>query len=212
MIRLLSYIYPITKKVKSVYNGTLEITWYNGKKLLNTKNANFSYGSLEEILKIGFKYINLKNTKNILLLGLGGGNVIKNLHEKYNYKGEITAIEIDPVIIKIAKEEFGIDNSDRVKIICKDAFEFVTNNKEIFDFAIVDLFIDDTIPLQFFSTSFWKNLINTDQLLFNASLNENNKKQLNGIIQFLTKNNFNVRQLDDVNKTNTLIIAVKINN
>ena len=30
MIRLLSFFYPITRKVKSDYSGTVEITWYNG--------------------------------------------------------------------------------------------------------------------------------------------------------------------------------------
>jgi hypothetical protein len=32
MKRLLSYIYPVSIKVESEINGTLEITWFNGKK------------------------------------------------------------------------------------------------------------------------------------------------------------------------------------
>ncbi|HCY82004.1 MAG TPA: spermine synthase, partial [Xanthomarina gelatinilytica] len=31
MARLLSYLYPITKKIESDINGTLELTWHNGK-------------------------------------------------------------------------------------------------------------------------------------------------------------------------------------
>ena len=108
MIRLLSFFYPITRKVKSDYNGTIEITWYNGKKQLNTKNANYSYGSLQKILKTGLQKIELNHCKNILLLGLGGGSVIKTLRDDFDYQHYITAIDIDPVIINIAQEEFNI--------------------------------------------------------------------------------------------------------
>ena len=57
-------MWPITQKVASDINGDIEITWYQGKKLLDTKNANFSYGSLDLILKEAFKYthINIKKT------------------------------------------------------------------------------------------------------------------------------------------------------
>ena len=103
MIRLLSYILPITKRIESQYNGTLEITWFNGKKHLNSKNANYSYGSLQEILRIGLQKIDLLNCKKILVLGLGAGSVIETLRKDLNYNNHITALEIDPVIIEIAK-------------------------------------------------------------------------------------------------------------
>jgi len=209
MIRLLSYIYPITKKIESTYNGTLEITWFNGKKLLNTKNANYSYGSLEKILKIGLDKIDVNQFKNVLLLGLGGGNVIKTLQQKKLYKGKITAIEIDPVIVQVAKEEFGIFNTDKVTIHCTDAYQFVLQNKEIFDFIIIDLFLDDTIPLQFFDDLFWSKLTTAQQLLFNGSLHDNNKNQLQNSIKILQKANFNINKLENVNKTNILLLANK---
>lgn len=209
MIRLLSYIYPITKKINSDYNGVLEIIWFRGKKMLDSKNANFSYGSLEKILKIGFQNIDLTSCKNILLLGLGGGNVIKTLQQEFNYLHNITAIEIDPVVINIAEDEFGISNSDTVSIICEDAFEFVSNNNAIFDFIIVDIFIDATIPDKFFNAAFWENLTSAKQILFNAALHVDNNSRLNNIKSILEKHHFTITQLDNVNKTNTLLIAKK---
>lgn len=209
MIRLLSYIYPITKKIESTYNGTLELTWFRGKKLLNTKNANYSYGSLEKILRIGFNNISLNSCKNILILGLGGGNVVKTLRNKFKYKNKITAIEIDPVIIKIAKEEYQIKNNANLEIICADAFTFVKENKMNYDFIIIDLFLDDTIPEKFFKNEFWRNLTNAKQLLFNASLHKKQESLLKNIIQLLENKNFIVKKLENVNKTNTLLIANK---
>ena len=202
-------MYPITKKIPSKYNGVLEITWFRGKKMLNTKNANYSYGSLEKILGIGFKYIDINKCKNILLLGLGGGNVVKTLHQKFKYKNKITAIEIDPDIIKVAADEFEIKQTDKLDIICTDAYDFVIHSKMDYDFIIIDLFLDDTIPEKFFNNQFWNALTSANQLLFNASLHKKNEHLLKNIIKLLEKNDFTINKLDNVNKTNILLIAKK---
>ncbi len=209
MIRLLSYIYPITKTIKSKHNNVLEITWFRGKKLLNTKNANYSNGSLKKILKIGLKHTNIELTNNILLLGLGGGSAIEILVNKYNYDKKITAIEIDPVIIDIAEKEYNIKSNKNLTIICKDAYGFIKENTIFFDFIIVDLFLDDEIPTQFFQEQFWLKIINTKQILFNASLKGNYNTQLQNIITLLNSKKFTTQVLHKVNKTNTLIIAKK---
>ena len=50
--KILSYFYPITIYNKSSkISQSLEVTLYNGKTLLNTKNTNYSYGSLQTVLK-----------------------------------------------------------------------------------------------------------------------------------------------------------------
>ena len=116
MKRLLSYIYPVTKTIESKYSGKLEITWYNGKKHLNSANANYSYGSLQRILKFGLKKINLSRINSVLILGLGGGSVIETLRQDFNYPGQIEAVEIDPVIIDIAKTEFGIEQNETLDV------------------------------------------------------------------------------------------------
>jgi len=211
MIRLLSFFYPITRKVKSDYSGTVEITWYNGKKQLNTKNANYSYGSLQKILKTGLQKIDLSQCKNILLLGLGGGSVLKTLRNDFKYDNNIIAIDIDPVIISIAQEEFNITNDEKLTILCADALEFIMQNDKRFDLIIIDLFVDTEIPDSFYSHSFWRQIIkatiNKGGILFNASLHDYDDKKLTSIIKLLNKNNFNIEKLDRVNKTNTLIIA-----
>jgi len=46
MKKLLSYIWPQTTKVNSDFNGILELTLLNGKRMLDSKNTNYSYGDL----------------------------------------------------------------------------------------------------------------------------------------------------------------------
>ena len=211
MIRLLSYIFPITRTIKSNYSGTLEITWFNGKKYLNTKNANYSYGSLQKILKTGLQKINLSKCKNILLLGLGGGSVIETLLNDFKYKDHITALDIDPDIIEISQKEFNISETENLKIICDDAIHFIKNNREVFDLIIIDIFIDTEVPSPFYKSSFWNQIVKANSskgsILFNASLDTDDNNNLINLKQLLIDNQYEIEQINKVEGTNTLLIA-----
>ncbi len=211
MARLLSYIYPITKRVKSEINGTLEITWYNGKKHLNSKNANYSYGSLQRILKLGLEKLDLKNMNSILVLGLGGGSVIETLKKDFKYQNQITAVDIDPQIIAIAKSEFQIESSENLNIICDDALKFVQNTHETFDLIIIDLFIDLNVPEQFLELSFWEHVLKrksaSGSILFNASLEKHTSEKLEHIISYLNSHIYQVDVYKKVNQTNTVVVG-----
>lgn len=211
MAKLLSYLYPITKKVKSEINGTLEITWYNGKKHLNSKNANYSYGSLQRILKFGLEKLDLKNVNSILVLGLGGGSVIETLKTDFNYQNQITAVDIDPQIIAIAKNEFQIETSKKLNIICDDALHYIENTPDTFDLIIIDLFIDLTVPEQFLDLSFWETTLKrksaSGSILFNASLDKELSQKLEHIISYLKSHIYQVDVYKKVNQTNTVVIG-----
>ncbi len=214
MNNLLSFIWPQTRKVNSDYNGVLEITLINGRKVLNSKNANYSFGSLQRILEIGLNEFELTNINSILLLGLGGGSVIKSLRDKYKYKGKIVAIEIDAKIIEIAKEEFSISNTKNLTIINHDAFDFVKNPTHQFDLIIVDLFINNKVPEKFYSTEFCDNLARIieekSSILFNLGMNQESKEK-----EKLVNNYFNQTLkletilLKNILNTNTLLVINK---
>lgn len=211
MKRLLSYVYPVTKTIKSNYSGNLEITWYNGKKHLNTENANYSYGSLQRILEFGLKKIKLQKVDSVLVLGMGGGSVIETLRTHYNYTKSIEAVEIDAVIIDIAKTEFGISENKQLKIHCADAADFMAANTKQFDIIIIDLYIDLTVPSKFLNTEFWDQVLNSKSskgvILFNASVKEVNKNKVETLISYLKTKIYDVKVYNKVNNTNTIIIA-----
>lgn len=211
MAKILSYLYPITKKVHSEISGTLEITWYNGKKHLNTANANYSYGSLQKILKFGLDKIDLKKVNSILLLGLGGGSVIETLRHDFEYSKPIVAVDIDPVIIDIAKNEFHLKADANLQIICDDALNFMASNPQDFDLIIIDLFVDINVPKSFLALSFWQNVIKASAtngtIIFNASLEKTKSTALNGVIEYLKTQFYTTEIYEKVNHTNTLIIT-----
>ena len=210
MKKLFSYIYPVTKKITSKFSGELEITWYNGIKHLNSKNANYSYGSLQKILKIGLQKVDLSTCKEILILGMGGGSVIKTLHNDFNYQHKITAVEIDPVIIKIADEEFDVKEGENLSIICDDAELFMQLNTKKFDLIIIDLYLDTKVPSPFLESPFWRNLTNASStILCNASLELKDGNKITKIVQLLEGKNYDVAIEEKVNGSNTLLIANK---
>ncbi|MBT8395170.1 MAG: spermine synthase, partial [Bacteroidia bacterium] len=139
------------------------------------------------------------------------GSVIDTLVKDFEYENHITAIEIDPVIIEIAKEEFNLSENKNLKIICADAYDFINQNKDLFDLVIVDLFIDNLVPHKFYVPFFWEDITNSNSIngsiLFNASLNNANYKYLINIVSHLEKNNYQTQKLEKVNGTNTLLIA-----
>ncbi|MEM5563531.1 fused MFS/spermidine synthase [Psychroserpens sp. AS72] len=211
MMKLISHIIPITRTVKSEFSGTLEITWINGKKHLNTKNANYSYGALQAILKFGLEKIDLKKVNSVLLLGLGGGSVIKTLRDDFKYQKHITAVDIDPVMIDIAKSEYDIQETSELKIICKDALEFVKQKTQPYDLIIIDLFIDTSIPKEFLTLNFWNDIIHlkssNGEILFNASLEKEKSNELKTVIQFLKSKVYQVDIFEKVHNVNTVVIT-----
>jgi len=213
MKKILSYIWPTTRRFSSEINGTLEVTYINGRKILDTSNANYSYGSLQKILEIGLTKVNLKSVENLLLLGMGGGSVIKSLRKTFEYKKNIVAVEIDPKVIRLAKDEFGISSSEKLQIIQQDAFEFVKNSEEKFQLIIIDLFIDLDVPPIFYEKEFCNNvsslLMKNGAVIFNVGVNlEKDSTTVEKIISNFGKD-FSFKTLTKVNGTNTLIIAQK---
>lgn len=148
--RFFSYFIPVmVYQKKSEINKNLEVTWNNGQLVLDSKNTNYSYGSLQRILRKGLQYIGferIRNFEQILVLGVAGGSVIKTLAEEIKCKGHITGVEIDPAVIAIANDYFGLNRIPNVEIIIDDAFEFVLKTKNRYDLIIIDIFQDLTMP------------------------------------------------------------------
>lgn len=213
-----SYLNVISERTyESAFNGTLEINWLNGKKILDTKNTNYSYGNLGKVLKKGLKscHSNFCNKEaSVLILGLGGGDVVKQLRNNFKSEAKITAIEIDPVIIEIALKEFEIIPNSKLEIINNDARIFLKYTKEKYDVIIVDLFNDINIPEFVFQAEFIKSIYSV--LNFNGSvifntfiLNEVHEIRNKNFLEKL-KTYFSIQSFKNLYGHNHLIVTQKI--
>ena len=192
----------------SDFNGTLKITLSKGHKVLDSANANYSYGSLQRILKFALRRVHLPEVRNVLLLGLGGGSVVATLREDFAFSSPITAVELDPVVIRLAEEEFGIVATDTLRIVCADALDFVRTDTGQYDLIIVDLFIDTTVPASFLAAPFWlavhQRTAPGGQVLFNTIAAST---PLDGVRATLHRLGFAVEKLTEIEGTNTLLLA-----
>jgi spermidine synthase len=182
--KFLSYFIPINViKKNSSISKTLEVTWNNGELVLDSKNTNYSYGSLQRILKKGLKYIGyerIRKFENILILGVAGGSVIKTLVDEVKFKGKIIGVEIDKDVVEIANKYFKLNEISNLELIIGDAFEFVLKTKDKYDLIIIDIFQDTTMPNFLFEDFFINRinfLLNVDGfILFNTMvINEKNR-------------------------------------
>lgn len=207
----LSYIFPLTRIVQSEVSGRLEVGWIEGRKVLNCRRVNYSYGGLQEALNYGLEQIPLKSVNSVLVLGMGGGSVIESLRKKFNYSQTIVAVELDPVVIQIAEEEFDITNYKNLEVVCANALAFIKTTKQNFDLVIVDLFVGKNVPKEFYSKVFWQDIesrVNTNgRVLFNAGI------ELPDSVRDTFLNNlpkeFTYKIHTDVMGDNTLIILHK---
>ena len=199
--RLLSYILPVKiYQKKSEFSKNLEVTWNNGYLVLDSENTNYSFGSLQRVLKKGLKYIGYEriNTfENILILGVAGGSVIETIKNDIKFKGKITGVEIDATAIEIANKYFGLNNYKNVEIIIEDAFEFVLKTKEKYDLIIIDIFQDTTMP-NFLFEDFFINRINfllnvNGFILFNTMVLDYQDRRRNAIYKSKFDSNYSVR-------------------
>lgn len=120
-------------QTSSRYNKKIVVRTLLGKSELLVNGIQQTGGYTEKLWKIGLRGI---HAKNVLVFGVGGGLVFKHFPQS-----EITAVDIDGAIIKIATEYFGVRN---VTLIERDARVFDTDKK--FDLVIVDLYIGNDVP------------------------------------------------------------------
>ena len=217
--KIFSYFIPIKiYETNSVLSKSLEVTWANGELVLDSENANYSYGSLQRILRLGLQNIGYEKIvpmNQILVLGVAGGSVIKTLVDEIKYKGKITGVEIDPEIITIANTYFKLDKIENLEIVIDDAFEFVLKTKTKYDLIIIDIFQDTTMPNFLFETFFIhrvcsllksRGFILFNTMLLNESQNLRNKKYISEFYE----NQFQIKTIPRLEVHNELIIIEKL--
>lgn len=123
----------------SKFNGQVKLkkflgrysVWVNG---FEQSGSNY----VEKIWKNGLEKVNFF-PKNILILGLGCGTLVKLISKKWP-EARISGVEIDPVMIDLGKKYFGLDKYKNLKIILSDVKKFLTKPQPKFDLVFVDFY------------------------------------------------------------------------
>ena len=96
--------------------------------------------------------------KKCLILGLGGGSLVEVI-KNYYPNIYVTAIDIDPIMVRLGKKYLNLNNKKN-NIVISDAWDFVkkSEKKEKFDLILVDLYLGDLFPEKFEKLAFLKDV------------------------------------------------------
>lgn len=144
----LSYLYPVTvEETCSKYNPFLEIVINEGKYALNSKNTNYSFGTLHSLFIRIFRKLNLKwnDINNVLILGFGTGSVA-GIISRYKADCLIDGVEIDEKVIELGEKYFNTGSLKNVMIYCAPADKFMIECRKKFDLIVIDVYIDMIVP------------------------------------------------------------------
>ena len=83
--------------------------------------------------------------RRILIVGLGGGTIPKFLH-KYYPQSLIDAVDIDPDVVKVAREFFEFHEDAHLRAFVEDGRKFIENRPGVYDIIFLDAFGTDRIP------------------------------------------------------------------
>lgn len=87
--------------------------------------------------------------ERILLLGMGGGTVVRQCRHLYK-RARIDGVEIDPEVIQAARLHFHLPKTN-VRVICQDAAEFIRRAAGRYDLVLDDVWIDRGVSKLLFS-------------------------------------------------------------
>lgn len=134
----------------------------------NTKSSQTSQSCMykNDPDKLVFNYTKLTfasllvtdNPKNVLIIGLGGGTLSNVIHELYP-AANIHNIEIDPAVLKVARDYFNFIETDNVTSSVQDGRIFIKRaaiKKQKYDWIILDAFNGDYIPEHLLTKEFFE--------------------------------------------------------
>jgi spermidine synthase len=93
--------------------------------------------------------------ESILMIGLGGGSI--SMYFAHHLPGiRIDAVDIDPAVIDLAKNYFGIRETEKVRYHAADGRAFVANAKEQYDLILLDAYDGGSVPSHLMTRDFYE--------------------------------------------------------
>lgn len=156
--RLLSYIYPIHIETRQSHvSGQLEVSFQNGKLVLDTALANYSYGNLHRVFQEVIKQFKFNQArKNTLILGFGAGSIANILNQEKHLNLDIDGVELDHNVLDLYHNYFELSTTNRIELHNIDAIKYLEKCSKVYDYIFIDVFKNLNVPEEILSLHFVK--------------------------------------------------------
>lgn len=136
-------------------------------------------------------YLFRPKQERVLIVGLGGGAMIHFL-QHYDPELRVDVVEIDPAVVKIADQYFGVRSGGKLRVITTDGREYLEKTETRYDVIYMDAFLKpapDTdaagVPLAMKTERFYKSVQDKLQpdglMVFNLNLHRDTEGDTNTI-------------------------------
>jgi len=112
---------------------------FNGTRETQMSLANPLQGHFEYTEYFHTPWVWNHNIQRVLMLGLGGGS-IQRAYQHYYTNVTVDTVELDPVVVKVAKEYFKVVETPRLKIHNQDGRMFLKRTSDTYDLIILDAY------------------------------------------------------------------------
>ena len=102
---------------------------------------------------IGFAF--RPDAQKMLLIGLGGGSIPKKVQKEFPNM-DIDVVEIDPEVIRMAKEYFNVKENSRLHLYAEDGRQFLSRTRNQYDIILLDAYFTDTMPFHLTTKEFFE--------------------------------------------------------
>jgi len=95
--------------------------------------------------------------RTVSLIGLGGGDAVRSL-TRLRPDIEIDSVEIDPVVLDVARRFFSYKESDRLRTTVQDGRAFLARGDRRYDLIVLDAFNATGVPFHLTTREFFETL------------------------------------------------------
>lgn len=138
---LMSYVWPVPVWQGQGKYGPLRLAWEGGHLVVNSGNANQSYGSLHAVWQECLQEAGLTDRplNNVLILGFGAGSAASILRKEMRISAPILGVDGDPEMLRLANTFFKVGKLPGLELVERDALAFVQAHNVQYDLVLVDL-------------------------------------------------------------------------
>lgn len=89
---------------------------------------------------VGVQLSRAEDFSNVAVLGLGGGSLCMFLRKCYDDL-KVTAVDIDPAMLEIARDHFELQTDDNLEVQIKDGLDFLKDEIKNGKFLLINHFM-----------------------------------------------------------------------
>ncbi|MDZ4169698.1 MAG: fused MFS/spermidine synthase [Coriobacteriia bacterium] len=95
------------------------------------------------------------DAKRVLIVGLGGGSLVKRMWRDYPQM-RIDVAEIDPIVVDVAYRYFELPRDERITVTAEDGRRFLAATDTRYDIIVMDAYYADALPSHLATEEFFR--------------------------------------------------------